>query len=97
MCCSAHLDFTHQVSLLPLHECKMPFPASQQHVPAASSEGQIVRAELWQVKVEDLLSCSDFRLLYNLLLWGRKIEGMTFASMQGKTAPTTAEEQQSPQ
>ena len=46
----------------------MALPASQQHVPAAPGEGQVVGAQLRQVQIKDLLGYSNLSLLDDVLL-----------------------------
>jgi len=63
-----HLNLADEVSLLPIHEGQVPFPASQQQVSAAPGEGQVVWAKLRQIQVEDLLGCSNLCFLHNVFL-----------------------------
>ena len=63
-----HLNLADEVSLLPIHEGQVPFPASQQQVSAAPSEGQVVWTKLRKIQVEYLIGCSDLCFLHNVFL-----------------------------
>ncbi len=63
-----HLNLADEVSLLPIHEGQVPFPASQQQVSATPGEGQVVWAKLREIQVEDLLGCSNLCFLQNVFL-----------------------------